>query len=270
MRVLALSPALLAALFVSTSAFAQGSPGTGSSNSFYTGDPGFPDPADEWDVRHQACGSGDRDACFQIEFGLCADRNPRVAIPACTKQLAQQEDRRTGGNVRFESAIRYVLRANAHTRLGNTDLALADYDRAVVSNGSVFWIHAQRGDAYFLARNFEEALVSYDAALNLNPDSAAVLCNGALVYAAAPDEELRNAGQAVTDAQRANTISPGQPAYVDALAVAYAANGDFDAAVAEMQRAIDLLPPGNQQVLDDYNAHLELFESGTAFRIAVG
>jgi tetratricopeptide (TPR) repeat protein len=147
------------------------------------------------------------------------------------------------------------------------DLAFSDYDRAV-ANGSVFWIHAQRGDAYFLAGDFEEALVSYDAALNLNPDSAAVLCNRALVYTAAPDEEFRNAGQALADAQRANAIAPGQPAYVDALAVAFAANGDFDAAVAEAQRAIDLLPAGNQQVLDAFSAHLDLFENGTAFRIA--
>ena len=221
MKASAFLPALAAVLFISasTSAFAQGSPGTGSSNSFYTSD-GLPDESDERSVRHQACGSGDRDACFQIEFGLCAARNPQVAIPACTRQLAVQDDRRTGGNARFERAIRYVLRGNAYAAQGNIDLALLDYDRAVTSDGTVFWIHAQRGDAYFLAGDFEQALVSYDAALALNPDSAAVLCNRALVYAAAPDEDLRNARQALADAQRANAIAPGQPAYVDALAVA--------------------------------------------------
>ena len=268
MRTLAFLPAFFVILLVSTSASAQGSTGTGSSNAYHTGEPGFPDAADERDVRHNLCNLGDKDACFAIEFGECADRNPRLAIPACTRQLVVQDNRRTGGNVRFERAIRYVLRANAHLNLGNMDLALADYDRAVVTNGSVFWIHAQRGDAYFLTGNFEEALVSYDAALALNPDSAAVLNNRALVYAAAPDEEIRNAGQALADAQRANAIAPGQPAYVDALAVAFAANDDFDAAVAEAQRAIDLLPPGNQAVLDDFRSRLDLFENREAFRIA--
>ena len=261
-------PALLAVLFVSTSAWAQGSPGTGSSMGFYTGEPGIPDPADERDVRHNLCNVGETDACFAIEFGQCADANPQIAIPACTRQLAQQDNRRTSGNVRFERAIRYMLRANAYTRQGNHDLALSDYDRAVATYSSVFWIHAQRGDAYFLAGNFAEALISYDAALALNPDLASVLNNRALVYAAAPDEGLRNAEQALADAQRANQLFPGQPAYIDALAVAYAANGDFESAVAEAERAIELLPPGNQPILDDYNTRLALYRNGQPFRIA--
>ena len=261
-------PVLFTILFASSSAFAQGSPGTGSSNPYHTGEPGMPDTADERDVLHNLCNVGESDACFAIEFGLCADGNPRIAIPACTKQLAQQEDRRTGGNVRFEHAIRYMLRANAYARQGNRDLALLDYDRAVAAHGSVFWIHVQRGDAYFLASNFAEALISYDAAINLNPDSTAALNNRALILAAAPDEELRNAPQALADAQRANGLLPGQPAYIDCLAVAFAANGDFDRAVAEEQRAIELLPPGNQAVLDDFRSRLDLFENGTAFRIA--
>ncbi len=268
MRLSAFLPAFSVILIASTSAFAQGSPGTGSSMGFYTGEPGIPDPADERDVRHNLCNVGESDACFAIEFGLCADANPAVAIPACTRQLAQQDNRRTGGNYRFERAMRYMLRANAYTRQGNQDLALLDYDRAVAAYSSVFWIHVQRGDAYFLASNFAEALVSYDAALNLNPDSTSALNNRALILAAAPDEQLRNAPQALADAQRANELLPGQPAYIDCLAVAYAANGDFDRAVAEEQRAIDTLPPGNQAVLDDLRSRLELFESDTAFRIA--
>jgi len=261
MRLSAFLPALLAVLFVSTSATAQALGGHGV-------DPEMQETSEQRDVRHNLCNVGDTDACFAIEFGACADGNPRIAIPACSRQLAVQDERRTGGNVRFERAIRYMLRANAYARQGDMELALLDYDRAVATNGSVFWIHTQRGDANFLAGNFEEALISYDAAIDLNPDSAATLNNRALILAAAPDEELRNAGQALADAQRVNELSPGQPPYIDCLAVAYAANGDFDSAVAEEQRAIDLLPPGNQAVLDDFSARLDLFESGTAFRIA--
>ncbi len=271
MRISTLLLVLLTVPFISTmstSASAQGSPGTGSTNRFHMGEPGMPDTADERDVRHNLCNVGDSDACFAIEFGQCAARNPQVAIPACTRQLVQQENRRTGGNGRFERAIRYMLRANAHARQGNQGLALADYDRSVNAYGSVFWIHIQRGDAYFLAGDFGEAIVSYDAAINLSPDSATALNNRALILAAAPGEEFRNAPQALADAQRVNDISPGQPAYIDCLAVAYAANGDFDRAVAEEQRAIELLPAGNQAILDDFRSRLDLFENGTAFRMA--
>jgi tetratricopeptide (TPR) repeat protein len=231
-------------------------------------DPIGQDVTEERDVRHQQCNSGNRDACFAIEFGNCADANPRVAIPACSWQIAEQDTRRIGGDIRFERAIRYFLRANAYSRLGDLDNALSDYDLAVTTDASVFWMHAQRGDAYFLAGNFAEALVSYDAALALNSDLASVLNNRALVYAAAPDDEIRNATQALADAHRANEISPGQPAYIDALAVAYAANGDFENAVAEAERAIEILPPGNQAILDDYIARLALYRNGQTFRIA--
>lgn len=257
-------PAFIVSLFVSGSAIAQVHMGLRNHNF----DPAGQDVADERDVRHQRCNSGDQDACFAIEFGNCADANPRVAIPACTRQLAEQDNRRTGGNVRFERAIRYLLRANAHSKMGDLGSALSDYDLAVTTDASVFWIHAQRGDAYFLAGNFAEALVSYDAALALNPDLPSVLNNRALVYAAAPDDELRNAAQALADAQRANEISPGQPAYIDGLAVAHAANGDFESAVAAAERAIELLPPGNQAILDDYNTRLALYRNGQTFRIA--
>ena len=78
------------------------------------------DPALQIDPRHERCEAGDSDACFSIEFSTCADANPRVAIPACTRQLIQQDNRRTGGNNRYERAIRYILRANARLKLGGT------------------------------------------------------------------------------------------------------------------------------------------------------
>jgi len=265
MRLSAFLLALLSVAFIATSASAQRSQGsTARSN---TADPDMQDVSEQWDTRHEACGVGDKNACFIIEFGACADRNPQIAIPACTRQLVQQDNRRFGGNIRFERAIRYMLRANAHATQGNQELALLDYDRAIVADDGVFWMHVQRGDAYFIAGNFEQALTSYNAAIDLNANSAAAFNNRALILAAAPSEQLRNAPQALADAQRANALTPGQPAYIDCLAVAYAANADFERAEEEERRAIDLLPEGNQAVLDDFRSRLALFENDTAFTI---
>jgi len=219
------------------------------------------------DLRHQQCGLGDQDACFALEFGRCADENPRIAIPACTRDLARQDNRRTGGNLRFERAIRYALRANAHAKQGNSDRALSDYDRAVTSHGGVFWIQMQRGDAYFLASDDEAALESYEAAVTLNPESAVALISRAMILAAAAEENLRDPAQALEDAQRANQLDSDQPAYIDVLAVAHAANGDFDKAVEETQRAINLLPPGDQNSLDEYQSRMALYRRATPFRM---
>lgn len=213
------------------------------------------------------CGVGDITACYLVQFGDCADDRPRVAIPACTRALAQQDNRRRQTDIRFERAVRYALRANAHAALGNTDNALADYDRAVRADQSIFWIHSERGDAYFSAGDYAEALVSYNVALAMKPDVASALSNRALILAAAPDDELLNAEQALEDAQSARQIDRGQPAYADSLAIALAANGEFERAATEATRAIDLLPTGNDDTLQRYQERLALFQAGNSYRI---
>ena len=104
-----------------------------------------------------ACGRGDFEACFALEFGRCASANPRIAIPTCTRQLVTPENRVFPGNIRYQRAIRYALRANAHAKQGNVDRALSDWDRAVRADRTIFWIHSRRGEAYFLAGDYEEA-----------------------------------------------------------------------------------------------------------------
>ena len=217
------------------------------------------------DLRFQQCGLGDQDACFALEFGRCADENPRVAIPACTRDLAQQDNRRIPGNLRLARATRYALRALAYAKQGDLDLALSDYDRAISSDGDIFWIQMQRGDANFLAGNDNAALESYDAAVELVPDSALALIYRAMILAASVDEGLRDPVQALNDAQSANEIDPGQPAYIDVLAVALAANGDFERAIDEAQRAISLLPPNDLSSRDDYESRIALYEQSMPF-----
>ena len=218
-----------------------------------------------------ACGNGDAVACNRMYFGNCGHNEPRVSIPACTRQLGQlgqQDNRPSNPNLRLVNALRYAMRANAHLKDDNLESALSDFDRAVRSYNNISFIHERRAEAYFLAGDFEEALLSFDRATTLNPNDAALLVNRALLLAAAPDEELRNAPQAIADAQRANALAPGQPAYIDCLAVAYAANGEFDRAVEEQQRAIDLLPPDNQGLIDDYRSRLSLYQRGMPFQMA--
>jgi len=215
------------------------------------------------DQRHQDCRAGNRDACFSLEFGQCADQNPRVAIAACTRQLLVQDNRVVPGNLRADRAVRYALRGDAYIKQGDIERALSDYDRAVTADRNAFWIHMQRANAYFLAGNNEEALESYDAAANINPDSVEALIYRALITAAASEEELRDLAQALLDAQKVDQLLPGQPAYIDILAVAHAANGEV--AAQESQRAIDLLPTREQASMDDYRSRLDLYAQGLPF-----
>lgn len=261
MRNSVLSLALLACVFVSASASAQ-------TDRTPRGEPVFAEQNYmllERFPEYQACSLGNVTECYLVQFGDCADDNPRVAIPACTRHLALQDNRRRLVDQRFERAVRYLLRANAHMNEGNLDRGLADLDRAVRADGRIFWIHAIRGDAYFLSGIYDEALESYDRALRIEEDEASARSNRALILAAAPDEELRNAPQALEDAQLVNELVPDQPAYIDVLAIAYAANGYFDMAEEEEERAMDLLPREDQGRWQSYRQRLRLFQNDLVY-----
>lgn len=185
---------------------------------------------------YRECANGNITGCYLIQFGDCVDDNPRVAIPACTRQLNQQDNRRRLTNVRFERAVLYALRGYARTTQGEHDLAVRDYDRAIKAKRDVFWIHSERGDAQFNVGDYAGALDSYRAALELEPEIAVALSNRALIYAAAPDDALHDVMQALEDAQRAVDLAPEQAPFADSLAIAHAANGDFARATATERR----------------------------------
>ncbi len=167
---------LLTVLCLSTSAFAQTEGGLAPGAVRM---PSLGVPMQDRNDDHQfgdgtinACELGDYVACFSLEYGRCANADPSIAIRACTRQLAVQDNRKRPGQLRYDRAVRYALRAMAHAKQGDVDRELSDYDRAVRANRSIFWIHAKRADAYFLVGDYEEALESFDAAAALSPDLA--------------------------------------------------------------------------------------------------
>lgn len=216
------------------------------------------------------CGRGVLEACFALRYGRCAHANPRIAIPACTRQLL---DRNTAWNNRPDSSLihvdratRYALRGSAQAKQGDIDRALADYDRAIRAHGDVYWMHALRGSALFAIDREQEALASFNEALSLAPNDALLLNARARLLSTALDENVRNGPQAITDAQRASELEPGRSAFVAALATAYAENGEFKKAVETQQRAIDLLGPEDQGAIETYLSRLELYQQGRPFR----
>jgi Flp pilus assembly protein TadD len=75
-----------------------------------------------------------------------------------------------------------------------------------------------------------------------------------------------NAVRAVDLAQRACELSGNRaPSELNTLAVAYAAAGRFDAAVATAQKAVDLArSAGQDELAKQIEARLELYRSGHA------
>jgi hypothetical protein len=89
--------------------------------------------------------------------------------------------------------------------------------------------------------HFGEAAKQYRAILKFRPDNPRALTRLAWLRATCPDPALRNAGEAIALAQRADKAHGGkEPGALDVLAAAYAEAGRFTDALATARRALEL------------------------------
>jgi len=116
----------------------------------------------------------------------------------------------------------------------------------------------------------DEAIVQFQTALQIKPDSVDVLNNLAWLLATGPDAQLRDGVQAVQYAGRACELTHhGVTPLVGTLAAAYAEAGRFDDAIATAQKACALataagekdLLEKNQKLLVLYRAHQPYHEA---------
>src|SRR5690606_358474 len=96
---------------------------------------------------------------------------------------------------------------------------------------------AQRG-------NYDQAIVSYDAALRRDPYHAATYQGVAWLLATCPEARYRDAQKGLEAARRAQRFgSPNDPTILDTLAAANANAGDFKLAAIYAEQAIKLAEP---------------------------
>jgi adenylate cyclase len=111
--------------------------------------------------------------------------------------------------------------------------------KALSMNDSSEGAHTILGVIYLMQRKYEEALKELELAISLNPNSAIVARNHALI--------LRSIGRyddAIEMATKAKRLDPlsRDPRYSHELAGAYFFNRDFDRAVVEYEKALKLNP----------------------------
>jgi predicted DNA-binding WGR domain protein len=120
------------------------------------------------------------------------------------------------------------------------------------------WIHEQLGK-YALAR------ADYEQAVRLDGDGFS-LNNLAWILATAPAPEMRDAARALELALRACKGARWKdPSYLDTLAAAYANNGQFEEAIASLEKAL-VLEKGTQGKAE-LRAHLKLYRAGQPYRL---
>jgi Flp pilus assembly protein TadD len=109
----------------------------------------------------------------------------------------------------------------------------------------------------FQKGNMDEAIVHYQNALQIKPDSPNVLNNLAWLLATCPDARIRDGVQAVQYAVRACELTQHDtPMFIGTLAAAYAEAGRFDDAIATAQKACVLAGESGEQALLEKNQKL--------------
>jgi tetratricopeptide (TPR) repeat protein len=111
--------------------------------------------------------------------------------------------------------------------------------RAISEEPTLASAHFQMALAETRLGNDAETLANYEKVLSLTPDDPQTLNNLALIYATATNSEIRSPKMAIQLATRACDATTSQNSrFMDTLARAYAADGNFFEAIAWEDKAI--------------------------------
>jgi Flp pilus assembly protein TadD len=180
----------------------------------------------------------------------------------------------------YEQALRLKSDyTEAHINLGNAffyegqvEDAIGQYAQALRLKPSSAEAHTRLGIALDRTGKLSEAAGHYEQALRIKPDYPQALNNLAWFLATRPPTEGGDAVRAVALAERACQLTDNRAAVsLDTLAVAYAATGRFDAAVATAQKAVELARTVSQPTLArEIEGRLEMYRTGRAYSQSTG
>ena len=164
------------------------------------------------------------------------------------------------------SAVAYFNRGWANSEKSEYNRAIKDFDEAIRLGGDNANYVRGRGRAYYLKGEYDRAIEDFDQAIRLKPDDASAMNTMAWILATARNTDVRDGHEAVRFAQEAVRLIDA-PAFRDTLAAAYAEAGQFDAAVAEQERAIEMLrTTGRDDEVADYQTRFDLYRYGQPYR----
>jgi tetratricopeptide (TPR) repeat protein len=147
--------------------------------------------------------------------------------------------------------------------------ALASFSAALASEPGNLEARARFGYAAALIRlnRYQEASARLAEAMDLFPNDLSFVRAAARVFAAAPDDRVRNGGRAVSMAQALMNRQPKTVDLVETMAMALAEVGQYSDAARWQREAIDAAErAGHRPVVERLRANLDRYQAGQPCR----
>ena len=183
---------------------------------------------------------------------------------------------------KLDEAVEYFTRAlrikpdyaAAHSNLGytlalqgNLDQAVIHYSEALRLDPNYTVAHYELGRVLVRIGKINQSIGHFEDAMRLKPDWDEPVNILAWYFAVSKDTEIYNPDEAVRLALRACELTNNQkPDFLDTLAVAYAAKGDFGRAVETLEKALALCRlPQQESLKKELEGRLVLFKAGKPY-----
>ncbi|HEU6447349.1 MAG TPA: tetratricopeptide repeat protein [Verrucomicrobiae bacterium] len=161
------------------------------------------------------------------------------------------------GNPQLHDSLGIVF-----TGMGKFSDGMAEFTNAMEIAPQNPHPHFELGKSLLQQGRDAEAVGQFRETLRLGPDDFKMLTYVARVLASDKNDSVRDGKTALAFAQKANDLTGGQqPLVLDALAMAYAENGDFTNALAITQSALDIANAVKMKNTEELQRRLELYQN---------
>ncbi len=164
----------------------------------------------------------------------------------------------------------YNYRGVARAYQKDYDGAIADYTAALKIKPDYAEALHNRGFAWVKKGHLDRALMDFSRAIALDPRYLDAYNSKAWILATSADQQFRNGKEAVELAEKAVAIAETVDS-LDTVAAAYAANGQFEQAIASQKKVIELVVRQDRTAeMDAYLDHLVKYKAHQPLRISYG
>jgi len=162
----------------------------------------------------------------------------------------------------------YYNLGNVFVRKGDVEAAIYNYRKALQVNPDFFKAYYNIARILSNQGNIDEAIYNYQKALRINNETPQALYNLSWIYSTSEKRRYRNGINAVKLAEKLCMLTDyQQPLALDALAAAYAENGNFEKAVETAQKALELaLQLGPEEHVIGLKKRLKLYQAERPYR----